>query len=225
MEPVIHHSWNLSYAQAASLQTELSAKVRARGNAARARRIAGVDVAISPDKRQLVAAVVVLDKHLHTIERRFAVAETKFPYVPGYLSFREGPVVMAALAKLQEPADLLIFDGQGWAHPRRLGLASHIGLLINTPSIGAAKSRLIGEHGRLGLRKGAVTPLLDGGEQIGTVVRTRRAVRPIYVSVGHRISLDAAVKWVLRCSPQYRVPEPTRSADHWVGELKKAQFA
>lgn len=207
------------------MQAELSPKVRARGSGGRVRRIAGIDVAVSPDKRQLVAAVVVLDTQLNLVDRCYAMVKITFPYVPGFLSFREGPAVLAALAKLRKPADLLIFDGQGKAHPRRFGLASHMGVLMNTPSIGAAKSRLIGEHGRLGPRKGALSPLLDYGEQIGTVVRTRHAVRPVYVSVGHRISLDAAVEWVLRCCPQYRVPEPTRLADQWVGQLKAEKFS
>jgi deoxyribonuclease V len=138
--------------------------------------------------------------------------KVRFPYVPGYLSFREIPVVLAALAKLRVRPDVLLCDGQGYAHPRRFGLACHLGVLTDIPSIGVAKSRLIGEHSVLARAKGSWTPLRDGVEVIGAVVRTRTGVKPLYVSVGHRVSLEMALKIVLRCTTKYRLPETTRAA-------------
>jgi deoxyribonuclease V len=138
--------------------------------------------------------------------------KTRFPYVPGYLSFREAPAALAAMRRLRRDPDLIVCDGQGFAHPRRFGLACHLGLLANLPSIGVAKSRLIGEHAVLGSQRGEWVPLVDDGERIGVVLRTRTGVRPVYVSVGHRISLETAIDYVLRCTTRYRLPETTRQA-------------
>jgi deoxyribonuclease V len=159
------------------------------------------------------AAVAVLDfpgltLREHAIVRR----KTRFPYVPGYLSFREAPAILAALKKLREKPDLILCDGQGLAHPRSFGLACHLGVLADIPSIGVAKSRLIGDHDRLPERKGAWAPLLVDGERVGAVLRTRTGVRPLYISVGHRISLRTAIKYVLLCTTKYRLPETTRHA-------------
>jgi deoxyribonuclease V len=143
-----------------------------------------------------------------------------FPYVPGLLSFREIPVVLDALGKLRHPPDLLLCDGQGYAHPRRFGLACHLGVLTGIPAIGVAKSRLIGEYAEPGSNKGDWSPLMDGGEVIGAVLRTRDNVNPVYVSVGHRIELDAAQRIVLACATRYRLPEPTRLADRLVAHVK-----
>jgi deoxyribonuclease V len=143
-----------------------------------------------------------------------------FPYVPGYLSFREGPVFLHAARRLRVRPDLWLFDGQGIAHPRGFGLAAHLGVLLDRPSVGCAKSRLVGEHRMPGPGRGEWTPLIFGGKRVGAVVRTRDHVRPLYVSVGHRISLPAAIRWVLACCA-YRVPEPIRLAEQLVNRVKR----
>ena len=143
------------------------------------------------------------------------------PYFPGFLSFREGPAVLAALRALRHPWQAALFDGQGYAHPRRCGLATHLGVLLDVPAVGVAKSRLRGEHGDPPLAAGSTAPLVDGPEQIGIVLRTQRGVRPVYISVGHRIDLDSAVRLALACCTRYRIPEPTRIADIEVAKLKR----
>ncbi len=175
------------------------------------RTVAGVDIGIR--NRRARAAAVLLDfPSLTPKGHAIITTELRFPYVPGLLSFRECPAALAALRALPEHADLLICDGQGIAHPRRFGVACHLGVLLDTPAIGAAKSRLIGAHEEPGCERGARTPLFSSGELIGSVVRTRANVRPVYVSVGHRTSLETAVELILKCAPKYRIPEPTRQA-------------
>jgi deoxyribonuclease V len=146
----------------------------------------------------------------------------RFPYVPGLLSFRESPVLLAAFARLRTEPDLILIDGQGRAHPRRFGIACHIGILFDKPTIGCAKSRLVGEHQEPGNKAGSTTPLMLEGERIGVVLRTRDDVRPIYVTTGHRVSLDAAVGLVKQCMDGFRIPKPTREADHYVRDLRRA---
>lgn len=159
------------------------------------------------------AAVVVLGfPGLAPVEQAMARQPTRFPYVPGYLSFREAPAVLAALKQLRQPPDLLLCDGQGLAHPRRFGLACHLGLLLDIPSIGVAKSRLIGTHAEVPEAKGDWAALEDHGEIIGAVLRTRAGAKPVYVSVGHRVSLATAIDYVMRCTTRYRLPETTRHA-------------
>jgi deoxyribonuclease V len=161
---------------------------------------------------------------MEEVERAYAVLPLGFPYIPGLLSFREIPVLLAALAKLKEMPDLLYCDGQGYAHPRRLGIASHLGVLLDRPTIGCAKSLLIGTHGPLGEKAGSSVALIDEkarGERIGTVLRTRDGVQPIYVSQGHRVSLECAVRFTLQVCDGYRIPRPTRDADHFAGETKR----
>ncbi len=155
------------------------------------------------------------------VHRAAATGPLRFPYVPGLLAFREAPVLLAAFEKLVTEPDVLIFDGQGLAHPRRFGIACHMGLLLDRPSIGCAKSRLCGEHAEPAERAGAAAPLMDGGRQVGAVVRTRDRVKPVFVSIGHRVDLETAVTITLRCVDGYRVPKPTREADRFVAELKK----
>ena len=177
------------------------------------RRVAGIDVGFEQDGAISRAAVAVLDfPELRLVESAVARLPTSFPYVPGLLSFRETPAVLEALGRLSERPDLLLCDGQGYAHPRRFGLACHLGVLTGLPSIGVAKSRLIGTHGALPEQKRAWVPLLDGDETIGAVLRTRSAVAPLYVSIGHRVSLPTAIRWVLACTTRYRLPETTRHA-------------
>jgi deoxyribonuclease V len=146
------------------------------------------------------------------VEHAIARLPTTFPYVPGLLSFREAPAVLEAFSRLRRWPDLILYDGQGVAHPRRIGIASHVGLLLDLPSIGVAKTRLIGEHGRVPLAKGRWTPLRDGEEIVGAVLCTRSHVKPLYVSIGHRVSLDTAIRYVMACVTRYRLPETTRFA-------------
>ncbi|WP_097461653.1 deoxyribonuclease V [Mangrovitalea sediminis] len=180
---------------------------------ARINTVAGVDVGFE-DKNTARAAVVVLRlSDLSPLDYSIARQPVAFPYIPGLLSFRECPVILKALEQLSEQPDLLLCDGQGIAHPRRLGIASHIGLLTGLPSIGVAKSRLTGQHGPVPENRGEWTPLTDGAECIGAVLRTRAGVNPLYVSAGHRISLPTAIDYVMACTTRYRLPETTRWAD------------
>ena len=186
--------------------------------------IGGVDVAYLEKEDRMIGAVVVLDAHtLEPVEAAYHEMEITFPYIPGLFSFREIPPLLVAFHELVLKPDLLICDGHGVAHPKGLGMAAHLGLLLDVPTIGCAKSRLVGswETGRLGKNKGAATPLLLNGTPLGTVLRTRHGVKPVFVSTGHRVSLATAVKWVLRATPKYRLPETTRRADQLVNELRK----
>ena len=178
------------------------------------RRVAGVDVGFEDGGRITRAAVAVLDgDSLRLVEHRIVRVPTRFPYVPGLLSFRELPAVLEAMAELSACPDLLLCDGQGLAHPRRFGIACHLGLLLDLPAIGVAKSRLVGAYCEPGQDRGEWSPLRDGDEVIGAVLRTRARVKPVFVSVGHRIGLETAIAWTLRLAPRYRLPEPIRWAD------------
>jgi deoxyribonuclease V len=209
------HSWDLSVAQAKDLQRELSSRVILADRFTPIQYVAGVDVAFKEAGQISRAAVVVLTfPELAIVEQTVAEVPTVFPYEPGLLSFREIPPVLAALQKLTIQPDLILCDGQGLAHPRRFGLACHLGLLLDLPTIGVAKNRYIGKHEPLGEERGAQEALIDRSEVIGTVLRTRAGTKPLYVSIGHRISLPTAVNYVLHCTPRYRLPETTRQADH-----------
>ena len=198
-----------------ALQAELAARVVREDTAREVRRVAGVDVGFEDDGKVTRAAVAVLDFPGLALAERVVVRQpTRFPYIPGLLSFREAPAVLAAFERLSAVPDLVLYDGQGIAHPRRFGIASHVGLLLDVPTIGVAKTRLVGEHRQLPERKGARVPLVDHGETIGAVLRTRAGVTPLYVSIGHRVSLEAAVRWVMACTTRYRLPETTRWAHH-----------
>lgn len=208
-------AWPANVAEARAIQESLRGKVIARDKLGEVNTVAGIDVGFESNGTVTRAAVVVLDfPSLTPREQAIARRPTRFPYVPGFLSFREAPAVLAALEKLRMKPDLLLCDGQGMAHPRRFGIACHLGLLTDTPSIGVAKSRLIGMHEAVPEEKGGWTPLLDDGETIGAVLRTRTGVKPVYVSIGHRISLETAIDYVLRCVTRYRLPETTRLAHH-----------
>jgi len=209
------HRWDLTPKEAAALQAELAARVVREDALGEVRRVAGVDVGFEDEGRVTRAAVAVLDfPGLALAARSVARAPTRFPYIPGLLSFREAPAVLAAFARLRTRPDLVLYDGHGIAHPRRFGIASHVGLALDTPTIGVAKTRLVGEHKAPARRKGAWVPLVDRGETIGAVLRTRAGVAPLYVSVGHRVSLASAVRWVIACTTRYRLPETTRWAHH-----------
>jgi deoxyribonuclease V len=183
--------------------------------------VAGADCAFSPDGRQIVAGIVVVSlPDLAPVRSVWARAPVTFPYVPGYLSFREGPVFLHAARRLGMRPDLWLFDGQGVAHPRGFGLAAHLGVLLAAPSVGCAKSRLVGTHVPPGARRGDWAPLALDGRQVGAVLRTRDGVRPLYISVGQRMRLTAARRWVLACC-RYRVPEPIRLAEQLVNSVKR----
>jgi deoxyribonuclease V len=207
--------WPNDLAQARAIQEELRDCVDETPPPGFApRRIAGVDVHFSKDGRAAYAAAVLLDAlTLEIVESAQAGLPATFPYRSGFLSFREVPVAMAALAMLYETPDLVLVDGQGRAHPRRIGFASHLGLVVGVPTIGVAKSRLIGRFADPAPVAGAASPLEDKGEIVGAVVRTKAGCRPLFVSVGHRVDLETAVAWTLRTTRRHRLPEPTRLAD------------
>ena len=176
--------------------------------------VVGADCAFSKDKQFIKAAAVVYDRvDRQVIETRSTLLPVETPYVPGYLSFREAPAILKAIEAIRSPFQAILFDGQGLAHPRRCGLATHIGVLLDLPSVGCAKSRLLGTHEEPKPEPGSTAPLWDREEQIGVVLRTRAAVRPLFVSIGHRVDLPTAVELVLACCTRYRLPEPTRVAD------------
>ncbi len=223
------HSWNLSYSQARDCQKNLASKVQLVPLKKPPKLIAGIDCAFSKDGKKIIAAVVVLKLPNFTpVETTTALRKVTFPYIPGLLSFREAPVCIAAVEKLKTKPDLFIIDGQGIAHPRRLGLAAHLGLFFDKPTIGCAKSRLIGRFEEPPLEKGAYTLLKDKKgvkrdtqyETIGAVVRTRTNVKPVFVSVGNKCLLKDAIKITLVCAVKYRLPEPTRLAHQLVSRLK-----
>jgi deoxyribonuclease V len=209
------NGWPSNVTAARAVQERLRERVVTEDRLGRVRTVAGIDVGFERHGRTARAAAVVLDFPALTLrEQVVARTATRFPYVPGFLSFREIPALLAALKKLHTTPDLVLCDGQGYAHPRRFGLACHLGVLLDIPTIGVAKSRLIGEpRGKLAEAKGSHVPLVDSGEVIGAVLRTRTGVRPLYISIGHRISLATAVDYVLACCPRYRLPETTRLAD------------
>jgi deoxyribonuclease V len=228
------HSWNLSYSQAAQLQTELAEKVQFKPLQGQPELIAGLDCALSKDGQRIIAAAVILrtaasEKGLwesvepsgfETVETTHAIRNLSFPYIPGLLSFRESPVCIEAVEKLKLEPDVFIVDGQGIAHPRRLGLASHLGLFFDKPTIGCAKSRLTGQFEEPPPKKGTYSLLKDKGEVIGAVVRTRSNVEPVFVSVGNKCILEDAIEVTLSCTTKYRLPEPTRLAHQLVSTLK-----
>jgi len=238
------HNWNISAKKAIELQKSLAGQVQKRRFNKKLRTIAGIDCAFIPletghlcrpsgvsdalsltgysgDKKNIIACAVVLSaKTFEIIETAYAVQTVNFPYIPGLLSFREAPACLAAIEKLKTIPDCVIVDGQGIAHPRRLGLACHLGLFLDIPTIGCAKSRLIGDFKQPGSAKGSTSLLTDKGETIGSVVRTRNDVKPVFVSVGHKCRLCDAVRIVLDCCRRYRLPEPSRLAHQTVTRLK-----
>ncbi len=206
--------WPKTAAEAIALQQTLRSQVNCTDRLGPVNTVAGVDVGFEENGTVTRAAVVVLSfPGLELLEMAIARNPTTFPYVPGLLSFREVPTVLDALGQLQLHPDLILCDGQGIAHPRRLGIASHLGLLLDHPTIGVAKSRLVGTHAEVPAEKGTWVPLWDKEEQIGAVLRSRQGTKPLYISTGHRVSLVGAIAYVLACTPKYRLPETTRLAD------------
>lgn len=207
-------SWkDLTPAQAIELQKQAAGSVITGDDLPRVTTVAGVDVGFENRDTARAAIVVLRLADLTPVDHAIARQPVPMPYIPGLLSFRECPVILAALSKLRVTPDLLLCDGQGIAHPRRLGVASHTGILTGLPAIGVGKSRLTGSHDPVPDRKGAWVPLEDRGEVIGAVLRTRAGVKPLYISPGHRISLPTAIDYVMACTTRYRLPETTRWAD------------
>jgi deoxyribonuclease V len=200
--------------EAREIQEKLRTQVITEDRLKEVHYVAGVDVGFEDNYTLTKAAVVILTfPELKLVESQTAKIATTFSYIPGFLSFREIPAILKALEKLTIIPDIIFCDGQGIAHPRRLGIASHLGVLIDLPTIGVAKSLLVGKHSELALEKGNWQPLIDQGETIGAVLRSRTNVRPLYISIGHKISLSTALDYVLRCLTKYRLPETTRLAD------------
>lgn len=186
--------------------------------------VAGADVSFSKGSDAVYAAVVVLSfPELHPIEEKTAAGSAAFPYIPGFLTFREGPVLASAFEKIETSPDVILFDGQGIAHPRGLGIASHLGLLLDRPSIGCAKSVLVGKYAQPGMSRGSFTPLVKDGLQTGVALRTRTGISPVFVSIGHRVDIAGAIGLVLACAPRFRLPEPIRRAHCLANEVRIAQ--
>jgi deoxyribonuclease V len=207
------HGWEMSVARAREIQLSLAKKVVTENGVINPRLVAGIDIS-SPDAQGIASGAVVVLRYpeLSIVEVKIAKGKIPIPYIPGLLSFRECPLILAACEKLCNIPDLVLIDGQGIAHPRRLGLASHVGLFLDLPTIGCAKSILCGKHQPFGEEAGSHTELLDNGELIGAALRTKSRVKPIYVSVGHKIDLVSALHYVINCCHGYRLPEPTRLA-------------
>lgn len=239
------HDWGVSPKKAQEIQLALRKRWVGEDRLPAIRYVAGADAAfvlagsqairargrrnLLRDANRVIAGVIVYRyPEMQEVERAYAVKPLSFPYVPGLLSFRECPALLAAFAKMQHEPDVIFCDAQGYAHPRRFGLACHLGVLLDRPTIGCAKSRLIGTESEPRRKAGSWTPLVDesaSGERIGAVLRTREAVRPIYISQGHRVSLATAIRLTLAVCDGFRVPRPTRDADHFVRALKQRYLA
>jgi deoxyribonuclease V len=223
LNPVLSHAWDVSEEEASALQTRLARLVVTEDQLPESiETVAGVDVAYEADSTRAFAAVAlvnVVNGELQQIVS--AEAEAQFPYSPGLLSFRELPVLAAAFDKLRARPDLVICDGQGIAHPRRFGLACHVGVVYDLPAIGCAKTRLIGQAEEPGFARGSMVQLVSEAVTVGAVLRTRDGVKPLYISPGHRISLGTACDWILALASRYRIPEPIRAADHMVNRMKR----
>jgi len=218
----MQHSWDLDTAGARDLQLRLATRIECTGSLGSYATVAGADVSYNIRGARLYAAVVVVSAHTwEPIDRSGIVADAKFPYVPGLLSFREAPAVLEAFDGLKSHPDVLMCDGQGIAHPRRLGLASHLGLWLGIPTIGCAKSWLCGEFEQPGPDRGDWSPLTDKRETIGAVLRTRAKVKPLFVSSGHLCDLQSAIAITLAASPTYRIPIPTRLAHQYVNDMRR----
>lgn len=214
MNDPLRHGWNVTPAQAIRIQQSLRERVIRRDELGTVATIGGVDVGFEDSGHITRAAVVIMSfPSLEPLQHAIARRPTTFPYIPGLLSFREVPAVLDAFDQLGRRPDLLMCDGQGIAHPRRLGIASHLGLVTGLPSIGVGKSRLTGRHDPPGPDKGDWAPLTDRGECIGAVLRTRARIKPLYISIGHRVSLETAIRFTLAATTSYKLPETTRWAD------------
>ncbi|QYK63482.1 MULTISPECIES: deoxyribonuclease V [Paenibacillus] len=220
MEPVLKHNWELTETEAIKLQQELSKKVTKEDQLPEIHYVAGVDVAYSEQSDLLVAAIVILEANsLNIVESVVVEDSVQFPYISGLFSFRELPSIVKAFKQIKTFPQLVVCDGQGIAHPRRFGLASHLGVIFDIPTIGCGKTKLLGDFQEPSQERGACSLLVDREEIIGSVLRTQENIKPLFVSVGHRISLDTACNWILKLSPRYRLPETTRQADQLVKKV------
>jgi deoxyribonuclease V len=218
--------WDVTPREAVRLQQTWRERVETQDRFGPLQYVAGADLAFDLETNWAFAGVIVYRlPELEEVERRMARRKLRFPYVPGLLSFRESPVLLAAFARLRVEPDVILVDGHGMAHPRRFGIACHLGLLLDRPTIGCAKSILVGEAVEPGVQAGSTSPLVDKGEKVGITLRTRDQVRPIYVTIGHRVSLASAVRIVVQCVDGFRIPKPTREADHWVRDQRRAYQA
>ena len=213
--------FDLTPGEARQLQQRIRPLVIRRDRVGPVGRVAGADMALR-EKTGYAAVIVYSFPELQEVERAWISDELKFPYVPGLLSFREIPLLLQAFGRLQRLPDLILADAHGWAHPRRAGLACHLGIVLNTPTIGCAKSVLVGEYEMPDPARGSISALHDGTDKIGVALRSRAGVRPIFVSCGHRVSLRTAVRLTLECCDGYRIPKPLREADHFVKQLRSA---
>lgn len=214
------HSWRVTPKEAAEIQLKLKPRVCLNNSFDKIKKIAGADVSYSGNKA--IGGVVVFEfPHLKPVEKQFFISSLEFLYIPGLLTFREGPALLGALEKIRNEPDLILFDGQGTLHPKRMGIATHLGLLLNIPTIGCAKSKLIGEYSLPGEEKGSYTLIKDKEEIIGAAVRTKRRVKPVFISPGNKINLATSIEIVLECIRKYRLPEPLREAHLLVGAIKR----
>jgi deoxyribonuclease V len=220
------HGWEVSVARAKEIQLSLAKRVVTESEVINPRLVAGIDIS-APDAQGVAKGAVVVLRYpeFSIVEVEVVEGKITFPYIPGLLSFRESPLILATCEKLGNVPDLILIDGQGIAHPRRLGLASHVGLFLDLPTIGCAKSILCGQHRPVGEEVGSHAELLDNGELIGAALRTKSGVRPIYVSVGHKIDLASALQWVIKCCRGYRLPEPTRLAHLAAGGMLTSELS
>jgi len=207
------HPWNVTYREAVRIQEKLRARISLINSARTVSSVAGADVSYSRGDGDGIAGMVVLSfPDLDLMDEAFVRGKISFPYIPGLLSFREAPLLVEVFQRLQHPPDVVLYDGQGIAHPRSFGLASHMGVLLDLPSVGCAKKKLVGDFGEVGLQAGSTTPLKMKGKIIGAVIRTRRGVKPVFVSPGHRIDLESSIQLVLKTCRGFRLPEPIRRA-------------
>jgi deoxyribonuclease V len=241
MKALALHRWNVTPVEAREIQIALRERMEREDRLPSIRYVAGADVAFEQSApitwkrglrnssgRAIAGVVLYRFPELEEVERVSAVRPLRFPYVPGLLSFREAPTLLAAFARLRRQPDLIFVDGHGYAHPRRFGIACHLGVWLDLPAIGVAKSLLIGTHGEPGRKAGSWAPLralnqANESETIGAVLRTADSVRPVFVSQGHRISLETAIELVMGVADGYRIPRPTRDADHFVGAIKRGE--
>ncbi len=213
------HSWEVNPREAIQLQKELKKKISLKKSFSKIKKVAGADV--SYYKNKMIAGVIVFEfPNLKAIEKRSFISPINFPYIPGLLTFREGPSILAAFKKIKNEPDIILFDGQGIAHPRRMGIATHLGLFLGKPTIGCAKSRLSGKYTSVGEEKGDYAPLKEGEEVLGAVLRTRRKVKPIFISPGHKIDLPNSIEIILKCIVKYRLPVPVREAHIFVNQIR-----
>ncbi|TLD41929.1 MAG: Endonuclease V [Candidatus Jettenia ecosi] len=217
------HAWNVDYKKAIQIQQTLRDLLIIKKSSGKIDTIAGADVSYDKQSDYFFAGVIVftLNRHLEQIEEATAIDKARFPYIPGLLSFREAPILLKAFRKLKNEPDIILFDGQGIAHPRHLGLASHMGLFLDKPTIGCAKSRLVGEYGPVENAAGSYTKLLYKNEVVGAALRTKINTKPVFVSPGHKTNLAFAIRIVMASCSRYRIPEPTRQAHLLVNKLRK----